>query len=67
MVKVTIDWMREDYFDCVEQTALMLKPEMGFAAQRAIIDNFESLDEMPSRKNLLGQIKGGGNSGAGRQ
>ena len=58
MTKKTIDWVREDYYDSVEQNTLMLKPELGFASQRAIVDNFESLEDSLTRKSMLGKIKG---------
>ena len=55
----TVQWMREDYLDSVEQNALMLKAEIGYASQRAIIENIESLDEAKPRKSLLEKIRGG--------
>ena len=55
--KKTINWVREEYFEGIEQNLLSLKPELGFATQRAIVDNLDSLDETPSRKSLLDRIK----------
>ena len=56
----TVAWVREDYFDCIEQNALSMKAELGYSTQRAIVDNLESLDETGPRKSLLARIKGGG-------
>ena len=60
MTLKTVAWVREDFFDSVEQNALSMKVELGYATQRAIVDNLESLDETGPRKSLLSRIRGGG-------
>jgi hypothetical protein len=53
--------MKEDYMDSLDQNFIMLTRELGFATQNAIVENLESLDEAPSRQNLLQKLRGGGN------
>ena len=57
--KKTVQWVREDLEDSLEQNALCMKVELGYATQRAIVDNLESLDETGPRRSLFDRIKGG--------
>jgi hypothetical protein len=57
--KKTVHWVKEDLSDSLEQNALCMKVELGYATQRAIVDNLESLDETGPRKSLFERIKGG--------
>lgn len=60
MTKSTYDWVREDYYDSIEQNMLKLKSEIGFATQRAIEENLQDLEKSTLHMSLWDKLKSRG-------